>query len=101
MPAAYQNIPCNTYVSGCVHLKKKVRNENISSQPSFFVLNSNLLCTAQRNYTYGNNDLTNRKIKDLCSWSSVGCYKPLKKLFRLLNYVDKPHFPWEWLTAGH
>lgn len=67
MPVAYQNIPCNTYASGCVHLKKKVgNNENISSQPSFFVLNSGLLCAAQRNYRYGNN-LTNRKIKDLCS----------------------------------
>lgn len=67
MPAAYQNIPCNTYASDCVHLKKKVWNENMSSHPSFFVLNSGLLCIAQRNYRYGNNNLTNRKIKDLCS----------------------------------
>lgn len=49
MPAAYQNIPCNTCASGCVHLEKKVRGENIPSQPSLSVLNSDLLCTAQRN----------------------------------------------------
>lgn len=77
MPAAYQNIPCNTYASGCVHLEKKVHGENTPSQPPFFVLNSDLLCTAERNQRYGNNNLTMRKIKALCSWSYLGCFKPL------------------------
>lgn len=99
MPAAYQSILCNTYASGCVHLKKKVCNENIYSEPSILVLNSGFLCTAQRNCRYRNNNLTNRKIKDLGLWSGVSCYKPLIK--QVIEYVDAIHIPWEWLTAGH